>query len=302
MREKDFGGIVLTPSCCNSCVFCKGQGKATDSEIRRQEENVKKNLSEFAGRKEKIEISGSDPIEFSGIISLIKSIKETGFKYVKLSTHGRRLADESFLEEFIDTGINALRIPLYGPNAAVHDSVTRTKGSFDETLKGIKGVLEKSQIEVQVSCLIVKQNSNFLAELVDFVKDLGVNNFYFSIPCISDENFSGYYIPLKEIGQFAGKAYSRAVTIGFPLKFYELPFCAFGVADRDRIFNRSAPPDLGRHCQPSSNFSSKVKDLPFYRTKIKTELCDGCACFNFCDGFFANDIKHFGTGNIEAIV
>ncbi|MFH1234297.1 MAG: radical SAM protein [Candidatus Diapherotrites archaeon] len=303
MLPKDLGGIILSPSCANCCVFCGGHKKISDEELKRQEGLVQKNLADLRSRGiEKISISGSDPIEYGEIAYLVKYIKETGFTEVRLATHGRRLADEAFLGELVEAGLDSLRIPIYGPTAAIHDSVTQAKGSFNETIKGIKGVMEKSKnVHIQISCLIVNQNKDSLAGLIDFVRGLGITDFYFSIPCIMEEDDLSHYVPFKELGQYVKRAYAHSLKAGVNLYFLEIPFCVFGETDRERIRNKSKPPDLGKYCQPPKPSRTATKDLPAYRVKTKPPMCDKCKCVHFCDGFFANDINRFGLGGIKPI-
>jgi len=301
---KKMGGVILHPYCSNHCVFCNGRKPAEKSKLIQEKNNVYRNLLDFqkAGIS-KISISGGDPIEYEEIISLIKNIKKHGFQFVKISTHGRRLADKSFLEEFIRSGIDQVRIPLYGSTAKVHDSITRSKGSFDETLKGIRELLKKSKIQVQISSLITKQNKDDLLNLIDLLKGLEIKDFYFSIPCIlkNKEGYSPYYIPIKDLQQIAREVYQYSLKKDFKVKFAEIPFCVFGLIDNERINNTNAPPNLGKYCQPPDEYKTRVKDLPSYRIKTKPEMCSKCRCFDFCDGFFTNDFKIFGTGNLEPI-
>lgn len=301
MNNKKWGGIILNPYCNNNCIFCGIQQRKSELEIKEQEIKVLKNLVAF--RKQgitSIEISGSDPIEYDKIISLIKYIKKMEFKFVQLSTHGKKLSNSSFLSELISAGIDKIRIPLYGSNAKVHDSVTQTPGSFDATLKGIKKLLEKSKdIQIQISCLVVQQNKNNLIGLIDLVKGLKIKDFYFSIPCVSNNDYS-YYIPLKDLEQHVKKARDYALKINYKIRFMEIPYCVFGQID-ESIDNSCLPPNLGKYCQPPEKHKSPVKDLPVYRVKKKIDMCKNCKCYNFCDGFFVNDIDKFGTGNLRPI-
>ncbi|MCD6226803.1 MAG: hypothetical protein J7J93_03360 [Candidatus Aenigmarchaeota archaeon] len=46
--NSEWGAIILNPSCSNNCVFCTAGGhKAKESDIRKQEINVAKNLIDF---------------------------------------------------------------------------------------------------------------------------------------------------------------------------------------------------------------------------------------------------------------
>lgn len=302
MVNKEFGGVILSPYCSNFCIFCNPlRAKISDLELRQQEITIAKNLIDFKKKGfKKIEISGSDPIEYDKIIQLIKYIKKIGFEFIQLSTHGKRLCDESFLNGLISSGIDKLRIPIYGSNAKIHDSVTRTEGSFDTTLSGIKKLLKISpNIQIQISSLIVQQNKNNLIDLVDFVKRLKINDFYFSIPCIPNGDYS-YYIPLKDLGPYVKRVYDHVLKIDYSIKFMEIPYCVFGKVN-ESINNSTLPPNLGKYCQPPQKHKSPIKDVPSYRLKKKIDMCNNCKCSNFCDGFFVKDINKFGVENLKPI-
>jgi len=302
-RKKDTGGIILTPGCNQDCIFCGGRKRRiTRVELRIQEVKVYKNLQYL--KKEgirKIEISGSDPIEYDKITELIRYIKEEGFEFVQLSTHGTRLSNSSFLDKLISSGVDKLRIPIYGSNAKIHDSVTRTPGSFNRVVKGIKLLRQKSNnINIQISCLIVQQNKNDLLNIADFVIDeLGVEDFYFSIPCLGGQDIS-FYIPLKDISPYVRKLYNYVLKINDKIKFLEIPFCVFGKFDTIHINNMVLPPNLGKYNQPPPPVRTSIPDLPSYRVKKKVSMCKNCIAFNYCDGFFVN-IDKFGTGNLKPI-
>ena len=299
-NKKEWGGVILNPNCINNCLFCEPPRNIDEIHIRKQEINVARNLRELKKKGIKwVEISGSDPIEYKKLIPLIRYMKEEGFERIQLSTHGRQLSNKNFRNELIKAGLDKVRIPLYGSNAKVHDSVTCTKGSFEDALAAIKGLLKNSSIHMSISCLIMQQNKEDLIALVNLLNNLGVKDFYFSIPCVSDNDYS-YYIPMKELTFHARQVYNHCKKIGFRVRFMEIPYCVFGRVD-DSINNLVSPPDLGKHCQPPEKYKTKIKDLPSYRMKTKTKICEKCKCSGFCDGFFINDVKKFGTGRLKAL-
>ncbi|MCG2717516.1 MAG: radical SAM protein [Nanoarchaeota archaeon] len=306
MSEIKTGGVILNPSCDNNCVFCGRIPKISDEKLKAQEIKVSKNLVQF--RRQSInylEISGSDPIEYGKIVPLIRYAKRIGFNNIQLSTHGKRLADSSFLNDLISSGITKLRIPIYGSNAKIHDSVTRSEGSFDAVVEGIKNLLEKSQnIAVQISCMVLQQNKDDLINIIDLVKELDIIDFYFSVPCFSN-NDSSYCLPFKKLGPYIKEVYDYAARINYPIRFMEIPFCVFGDICYDdaltSIDNQCGPPDLGDNCQPPEKYKTSMKDIPSYRVKKKVGMCKDCKCMDFCDGFFVNDINKFGTGKLKPI-
>ncbi len=146
----------------------------------------------------------------------------------------------------------------------------------------------------------MKQNKNDLLNIVDFIDGLGIKNFYFSIPCII-ENEEKFYVPIKNIGPYLKKLYNHALKINNEVQFLEIPFCVFGEFNLKNINNKCYPPNLGKYNQPPEKFKTSTPDLPSYRVKKKVEICDNCKAFNHCDGFFVNDIDKFGIGKIKKI-
>jgi len=301
MAYKEWGAVILIPGCKNHCLFCQKIPQSDLLELKKQEINVAKNLTDLKSQGvQGIDISGNDPIEYDKIVSLVKYIKDSGFDNIQISTHGRNLSEPKILNGIINSPLNKLRIPLYGSKPKTHDMVTQSAGSFSETLKGIKGILEKTKaVKIQVSFLITKQNKNDIINFVKLMQRLKITDYYLSVPFIKNDDYS-YYIPLKSLGKYVKPAFNYAHKNLFPIKFMEIPFCVFGEFN-ENINNNILPPNMGEHCQPRKKFKSKIKDMPSYRLKKKLSICKKCRCFDFCDGFLVNDINRYGIGNLEPI-
>jgi MoaA/NifB/PqqE/SkfB family radical SAM enzyme len=308
VNQKESCAIILSPSCENNCLFCGGAKKVSKSELKKQEVKVLKNIIGF--RKQghtKIEISGTDPIEYKNLIKLVKYLIKIGFNFIQLSTHGNLLKNKTLVEELILAGITKFRIPIYGSNPFVHDSITQKKGSFIDVITGLKNINSISEklskrIELQISSLIMKHNINDLTKIVDLVKKIKLNEFYFSIPCILHNDFS-YYVPIKDLSQPLKKLIKYAKQVDQKINFKEIPFCTFENENdpMKNIDNTNLPPSLGKFNQPPKQYQTNTIDLPSYREKTKLKMCNMCDYNKFCNGFFKNDIKKFGTGDLKPI-
>ena len=299
--NKEWGGLIINTGCSNSCVFCASKKKASAKGLRKQLINVAKNLQDFKKQGIKnIEISGSDPIEYDHITELISYLKKEDYKHVQLSTHGTVLHNTVLAKKLVHSGIDRIRIPLYGPDAETHDAVTLTKGSFDATIKGINNLRSFSDaLFIQIGSLILQQNKEKLIDIINLVQKLKINHFYFSVPCVYNEDFS-YYVSIKELQKYALPLFLYSNKKKIQVDFEEIPYCVFKEID-DCIKNHPNIPDLGRHCQPPTAVKSHLKDIPSYRLKTKTNICKSCKADVFCDGFFVNDIRKFGTGNLKPL-
>ncbi|MDD2753137.1 MAG: radical SAM protein [Candidatus Portnoybacteria bacterium] len=303
--KKETGGVIINPSCENHCVFCRRVPKASRTELEKQEINVFKCLLEFKQKGlGRLEISGADPIEYGGILRLIKYAKNIGFGFVQLSSHGNKLGEEDFLKKLIKTGVDKLRVPVYGSNKEIHDLITRRKGSFDSVLKGLRTIKKLAPaIEIQVSNLIMEQNKNDLADWLRLMDELAIVDYYLSIPFRKkvEGNNHEYYIPIKDLPPYVKKAAEYSRKHGKTVRFMEIPFCVFGEI-KNNIINNCLPPDHGKYCQPERKLKTKIKDLPIYRLKSKAAICKKCKADSFCDGFAKSDLEEFGTGKLKAIL
>ena len=82
-------GVIIDPGCTAFCAFCKAPDRFPESSIRRQEMGIAKDLLSYRKQGiDSIEVSGSDPIEYTKIVGLIRYIQKLGFKKIMLNTHG----------------------------------------------------------------------------------------------------------------------------------------------------------------------------------------------------------------------
>jgi MoaA/NifB/PqqE/SkfB family radical SAM enzyme len=294
-------GIIIKPSCRNSCIFCRKWPEASKEELKEQETAFLNNILEHKKRGfKRIEISGNDPIEYPNIIPLIRMLKQKmGFTFVQVSTHGLNLSDEEFAERFFRAGVDLVRIPIYGSNPDTHDKITQNPGSFKKTLEGIKN-LKKRNIGVLLTSLILSQNKKDLINIYKLMDNLQPESVHFSIPCLINNSYD-YCISYKEQKPLVKDLHDFArKSKGVRILFTEIPFCVFGYFSKD-ICNKVSPPDLGSFNQPDKGMESSKKDWPVYRLKKHTDICKKCKCRNICDGYFIRYIERFGTDNLRPV-
>ncbi len=302
-RQKGSGGIVIGAGCVNRCSFCDflPNYRPLGINLKKEEVRILKDLLSFRKKGySDLDISGSDPIEYTKIVPLVRYIRKLGFVNIRLSTHGRRLADKNFAREIIKAGVNIFRIPVYGSNAKIHDSITQAEGSFNETIEGIRNIRDISPlIRLDLNTLVMQQNKDDLFNILNLA--LGFNPLEFGISVMYvkyDKNYSDY-VPIKDLGDYVGKIFRHVSQNNLNAVFFDIPYCVFGVYDERIIMPQ--PPDLGKYNQPREMFKSNIKDLPSYRIKTKADICKKCRLAGKCDGFLVNDIKKFGTGNLKPI-
>lgn len=301
MANEDIGGIMIGAGCLNRCHFCEipHDYRPLKSAIKEEEIRILKDLILYKKKGyTKIAISGSDPIEYEKLIHLVKYIKKLGFKDILLNTHGRKLSDKNFAIELINAGVNQLRMPLYGSNKDIHDSITMSKGSFKETIDGLNNLTDLD-VKLHLNTLVMQQNKSDLYKILNLALKFKPIEFGISVMYVKSKANYVHYVPIKELNKYVNSILDYVVKKNLNVVFFDIPYCVFETFDNRIIMPR--PHDLGKHNQPGNNFKSKIKNLATYRLKTKINICKACKVSENCDGFLVNDIKKFGTGNLKPI-
>lgn len=222
-------------------------------------------------------------------------MKHVGTTYIQLSTHGSPLANPTLAAELAEASLDAVKIPLYGPIAEIHEGVTQTKGSFSRATAALRNCGDLG-VHVFVNSLVVRQNCCHLIDLFNVALEYtDWQNIAFSVPFIVDDAIESFYIPLRSLQPYVLPLVTYGATRGRFARFHEIPMCVFGTPYP--YCSKGGPPDLGLQ-QPPLSVRSQVKDVPTYRLKKKVEMCVHCTQRSNCDGFVVNDVDRYGTGTL----
>lgn len=284
--------IHLDPGCSLSCIFCPGKEKQKNEIIK----NIEINLYQAIRRcqKEKIKnifITGMDPLEYEHIVELISFVKKN-FDFVSLDTNGTMLSSSILSKRIIFSGVDEIKIPLYGSSAKIHDSITRTSGSFNRAILGIKNLLkERPTINIAIKSLVLKQNKNDLLNIANLVNRLKIKFLEFKVPHLNVADIDSFYIPIKNLGPYVKKIYNNSINSKIEITFFDVPYCVFGAINKKNIKNNY------QYNQPIT----KNLPLPSCQIKRKIKMCGNCQANNYCAGFFVDDVNKFGTGELSPI-
>lgn len=159
--------IITGYACNNNCVFCYNSNKRSYPDLTTEE--IKKRLTE--AKKE-----GYEHVNFSGgeftirkdALEIIAFTKKLGFRVIEITTNGRMFSYPYTARKFVENGVNSIIYSIYGSDATSHDSLTKSKGSFEQILKAIENT-KKLGIPFFANVLIVKQNYKKLPEITEFL-------------------------------------------------------------------------------------------------------------------------------------
>jgi len=122
----------------------------------------------------KVEFTGGEPTIRADILYLIKTAKDLGYENIMVSTNGTMLSYKSFCQKIIRNGLNSVAFTLNAHNSQLGDAVCRTPEAFNQTVQGIKNVLEYPCVEVSVNTVVFQLNYKYLQQIGVFIYDLGV--------------------------------------------------------------------------------------------------------------------------------
>ncbi len=161
--------IPIWYGCNNNCTICMLAGMKKELPLI-DFEAFKKLVTGIKneGKYENLVLSGAEVTTFLDLGKYVRYAASLGwFKKIQIQTNGRRLSDKAYLESLIDSGVNEFFISIQGLEAT-HDAITRTPGSFKETMEGVRN-LGRFDVNVISNTVLTKTNFPDILPLMAFL-------------------------------------------------------------------------------------------------------------------------------------
>lgn len=218
--------ITVGHPCNQHCVFCNLKHKDRLHELSFEEVCSRLKRSKQEGFNV-IEFTGGEPTLRKDILKIFKYAKETGFEKVFISTNGRLFSYKEFTKKAIENGLTGAFISVHGLKET-HNSLTSCE-SFEQIVEGIKNLKDEIDFQIQINCVLVKQNLDELEKFVEFFKAMGIWNFlfiYVNPTNFSREEFEDLVPNLDE----TSRVIIRVITDNKDCKIstQNIPFCFMG--------------------------------------------------------------------------
>jgi radical SAM protein with 4Fe4S-binding SPASM domain len=166
--------LALTFRCQNNCVHCYAGGPHETPEINTaQWKQVIDRLSEIGVFI--VTFTGGEPTLRDDLTELLLYAQNKGM-VTGLISNGRKLKDKTYVAALEKAGLDFVQITLESHKPTIHDKMTDAKGSWNETLAGIRNAVQ-SQIYVSTNTTLSKHNAPDFLDTIDFIKSLDVNAF-----------------------------------------------------------------------------------------------------------------------------
>jgi len=269
----------------------------------RTTEELKKDLQmAFSDECNEVIFTGGEPLIRKDIFELVSYAKKLGYGLIQIQTNGRMLNYKPLAKKMADVGVTEFSPAIHGHTAEIHELNTRVKGSFDQTLQGIKNLKELDQYIVTNS-VITRFNYKYLPELVSLLLDLKVNQFQLAFVHPVGNAWKNFdlVVPKKsDVKPFVHKALEIAKEHGFSsgkAMVEAFPYC-FMVG-------------YEQFCSENYIPSAEVREREFVikefekwrkeRGKVKFVHCKQCRFDSVCEGPWKEYPEKLGSKEFKPV-
>jgi len=223
--------IPLTFLCNNNCISCIINSKAETvghlswSEIKQRIDRLPKSI-------DTVGITGGEPTTSKNFFKTMSYLKKTlPDTLIFLVTNGRMFSYPDFAKRLAGLNIKKMRvgIAIYSHDPEIHDSITMSKGSWQQTIDGIKNLLSLGVV-VELRIIINKLNYTFLDETSRFItKNIpGVERVVFINMKYTGNAFRNrktIFVNYKDIIPHVTKAVDVLTKNNLNTKLFHFPLC-----------------------------------------------------------------------------
>jgi len=132
-----------------------------------------KRLKKRVRLNEPIILTGGEPTLHPRFLDIFEFVQKTFPKNeIRILTNGRRFAYKDFAREILRVKNLNIAVSLCGPNAKIHDGITRTKNSFDQTIKGMENILslKKKNQAIEIRTVLSKMSYKYIGETLELIR------------------------------------------------------------------------------------------------------------------------------------
>ena len=234
------------PNCNDNCIHC---GVA---DIMANARTI--TFSEIVAHLEGLRRTGADAVMFAvseltirpDFIRIVRTAKARGFTTIAVVTNARRMAYLEFTRSVVEAGATHFLVSVYGATARVHESMTRTPQSFEQTIQGLDHLLAHD-VKVMTNTVITRRNVDSLGEIVGFLGDRGVTRSCLSLVQIignAEKHVDRLLVRMEDAAVAVRKAVEEGHSRGMLMGIGGMPYCqlpdlegCFGVDDLSVIHN-----------------------------------------------------------------
>ena len=307
--------ISIGAVCNNNCVFCMEEDRDARyvNNSAMTPERVRWVLERHQGAGEVCFTSG-EPTTRDELPEFVSWAKDLGYPRISIMTNGRRVGYFPYAVALAKSGLNRFYISIHGHTKRLHEGLTRTPDSFEQTVAGLDSIakLKRYGVELHTSTVITKRNLPDLAQIYAFLREHGVDQVVFNVMQANgraDTHFDQIFPTYTEIAA-RFRVFIDACAEPQPMAFLvDIPLCTTsdvpdfnrGYVEQYRHFDLDTQVHLPTETTAKRRGEGKGKDLLMVlrsdlddAERQKRESCAACKYEGVCEGVWKNYLKRYG--------
>jgi len=329
--------ICVGHSCNNNCIFCMEEDRESRFErLSNQTDDDVRRMMETAGAREVMFTSG-EPTLHESLPDYMRMARDMGSDTVGLITNGRRLSYLPYARSLLEAGLNHVLVSIHGPTAKVHDALTRTRGAFDQAIKGLANLAvlkeDHPDLRIHTSYVVNKRNYRLFSEFFEAMKPYRVDQHVFNVMMpqgrggsLAERLMPRYSDVSEEFARFVERLPAEGARRVFLL---DIPYCTTtnlpdsvrGYVERyfhfepdgtvlfgDSPDSRTAPADDGVLFSSTAiegdnaGYSRVTKTAHDEAVRTWRRDCDSCGFKRYCRGVFTRYLDLYGWDEFEPVL
>ena len=186
--------LAIGHVCNNSCMGCpfaeSGLSLGID-EIKSAFENM-----QSAGIKEVL-IYGGEPLIRKDIMEIAGLARNLGLK-LEVETNGRMLYYMDFVDR-IKGLFSKLHVRAYANKRSIHEYITRTAGSWEQTMFGVVNAMERG-MDISIKLVALQENCAMLRDTAELFSRIGIKGFELENRSADEECIKREIEKIRELG------------------------------------------------------------------------------------------------------
>jgi uncharacterized Fe-S cluster-containing radical SAM superfamily protein len=321
LQGEEKASVVIRTGCGNNCTFCTTRIINLENRAPWFIDPVSKVLRTLEDVRSRgyrsLRFAAIEPLEHPDILTILRKCRDLGFDPVELWSHAGPLADMDFTRAVVNAGLTALDVPVFGPDAVVHDAIAGRPGAFAKTLQGLQNLRGLGFERISAHMVVARGNHTRVAETLAACQQNAfgpVERIVLAAPSSPDpEKFRPVAAPLFELTDALAGAQDRLPEILLKKALSELaenmPTCvlmgrfpdAQWITQRDRA--AAHPYDAVRVKDYSKGLDGEGRETRGFDLKQRSPCPkrQDCGLNRACPGVFELYLKLYGEGELTPL-
>jgi len=293
--------VKISFQCNNSCRFCV-QGDKRDRFPDKNSQEIMSILREERINCNSVVFTGGEPTIQANLIDYVKYAKDLDYKIIQIQTNGRLFFYKDYCLRLIKAGANVFNPAIHGSSAKIHDYLTRSPGSFKQTMEGIKNLYNLKQ-KMLFNTVINKVNyqdlPNIVRILVNFKPSVLQLAFMHISPLVQkDPSLVKEIVPRYfQIEKYVKESLQVGIKAKININTEAIPYCFMKDYEKYVIEDRIPNTNIYDADSTIKNFNAARK----INEKAKGPNCHKCKYNKICEGPWRDYPDIFGWDEFKPV-